>query len=220
MDELEDEKGIKEEIEEAGDFSERVLEIVVEIESVLCRKDKAENGSDSASPNPTAISATSGNKHAKLSRLTLKSFLGDPVQWLTFWDSFWSAVHENPELNNIDNLNYLKNLLGGSAAATIAGLPLTSDNYTAAIELLTKRFGNKQVIISSHMDSPLKLAPLGNTPDVRKLRGTYDKIEAHVGGLQALDVPTETYGSLLVPVLMAKIPEDIRLLTTTNALFA
>ena len=39
LDELEDEKGIEEEIEEAGDFSERVLEIVVEIESVLSRKD-------------------------------------------------------------------------------------------------------------------------------------------------------------------------------------
>lgn len=37
LDELEDEKGIEEEIEEAGDFSERVLEIVVEIESVLSR---------------------------------------------------------------------------------------------------------------------------------------------------------------------------------------
>ena len=68
------------------------------------------------------------------------------------------------------------------------------------------------MIISSHMDSLLKLAPLGNTPDVRKLRATYDKIEAHVRGLQALDVPTKTYGSLLVPVLMTKIPEDIRLL--------
>lgn len=216
LDELEDEKGIEEEIEEAGDFSERVLEIVVEIESVLSRKEKAESGSDSASPNPTATSATSGNKHAKLPRLTLKSFLGDPGQWLTFWDSFRSAVHENPELHNIDKFNYLKSLLGGSAAATIAGLPLTNDNYTAAIELLTKRFGNKQVIISSHMDSLLKLAPLGNTPDVRKLRGTYDKIEAHVRGLQALDVPTETYGSLLVPVLMTKIPEDIHFSGTGN----
>lgn len=94
----------------------------------------------------------------------------------------------------------------------IAGLPLTSDNYTAAIEFLTKRFGNRQVIISSNMDSLLKLAPLGNTSDVRKLRRNYDKIEAHVRGLQALDMPTETYGSLLVPVLMTKIPEDIRLL--------
>lgn len=38
LDEL-DEKGIEKEIEESRDFSERVLEIVVEIESVLSRKD-------------------------------------------------------------------------------------------------------------------------------------------------------------------------------------
>ena len=40
LDELEDEKGIEEEIEEAGVFSERVLEIVVEIESVLSASDR------------------------------------------------------------------------------------------------------------------------------------------------------------------------------------
>ena len=75
LDELDDEKGIEEEIEEAGDFSERVLRIV---ESVLSRKDKAESGSDSASPNPTATSATSGNKHAKLPRLTSGIAFGVP----------------------------------------------------------------------------------------------------------------------------------------------
>ena len=62
------------------------------------------------------------------------------------------------------------------------------------------------------MDGLLKLPPLGNTSDVRKLRQTYDEVEAHVRGLQALEVPTESYGSFLVPVLMTKIPEDIRLL--------
>jgi len=65
---------------------------------------------------------------------------------MTFWDSFRSAVHENPELHNIDKFNCLKSLLKGSAAATIAGLPLTDGNYESAIELLTNRFANKQVI--------------------------------------------------------------------------
>ena len=103
-------------------------------------------------------------------------------------------------------------LLSGSTATTIAGLPITSANYSAAIELLTKRFGNKQVILSSHLDMLLELTPSGNTSDVRKLQGTYDNIEAHVSGLQALDFPSETNGSLSVPVRMTKIPEDIRLL--------
>ena len=212
LDTLDDEKAIEEEIEEAGVFSEKILEIVAEIESVLSRKTQDSHEHGAPSPSQASQGPAIANKHAKLPRLTLKNFYGDPSQWLTFWDSFRSAVHDNPELHKIDKFNYLRSLLHGSAASTIAGLPLTSDNYSAAIDLLTKRFGNKQVIISSHMDSFLKLTPLQNTSDTRKLRETFDKIEAHVRGLQALDVPAETYGSFLVPVLMSKIPDDIRLL--------
>lgn len=61
------------------------------------------------------------------------------------------------------------------------------------------------------MGALLKLPFLGSTKDVRKLRQTYDEIEAHVRGLLALEVPTESYGSFLVPVLMTNNPEDIRL---------
>ena len=64
------------------------------------------------------------------------------------------------------------------------------------------------------MDGLLKLPPLENTSDVRKLRQTYDdEVEAHVRGLQALEVTTESYGSFLVPAPgNTKIPEDICLL--------
>ena len=62
------------------------------------------------------------------------------------------------------------------------------------------------------MDSLLKITSVSTSADVTKLRHMYDKIETHVRGLQALDVPTESYGSLLIPVLMSKIPEDIRIL--------
>lgn len=155
-------------------------------------------------------SAGGANKHAKLSRLSLKYFSGEPSRWLTFWDSFRSAVHETPDLHNTDEFNYLKSLPKVSAAATIAGLPLTDGNYNSAVGLLTNRFGNEQMIISSRMDALLKLPFLGSTADVRKWRQTHDEIEAPVGGLHALKVPMESYGSFLVPVFMTKIPEDIR----------
>ena len=213
LDALEKDEEIEAEITDAGMFSERILEFIEEIESVLSlHESKSQSGNGSPIQSSTTASAGSAYKQAKLPRISLKSFSGEPSQWLTFWDSFRSAVHENTEVHNIDKFNYLKSLLNGSAAATIAGLPLTDANYNAAIKLLKNRFGNKQVIISSHMDGLLKLTPLGNTSDVRKLRQTYDEIEAHVRGLQALEVPTESYGSFIVPVLMTKIPEDIRLL--------
>ena len=185
----------------------------MEIESVLLlHESNSQSGNGSPTQSSTTASAGSAYKQAKLPRISLKSFSGEPSQWLTFWDSFRSAFHENTEVQHIDKFNYLKSLLNGSAAATITALPLTDDNYNAAIELPKNRFGNKQVIISSHMDGLLKLTPSGNTSDVRKLWQTYDEIEAHVRGLQTLEVPTESYGSFLVPVLMMKITEDIRLL--------
>ena len=62
------------------------------------------------------------------------------------------------------------------------------------------------------MDRLLKLPQLNNSNDVRKLRVLYDSIEAHVLGLQALDVTSESYGKLMVPILLSKLPEDIRLI--------
>ena len=39
----------------------------------------------------------------------------------------------------------------------------------------------------------------------------FDKIMVHVRSLEALGVASEQYGSLLIPVIMAKFPTDIRL---------
>lgn len=98
LDALKGKKGIEEEIEEARDFSKQVLENVVEIECCL-RKIKKKMEVVQHCQNPTATNATSVNKCAKLTWLALKSFLGDPGQWLTFWDSFWGDVHKNSELH-------------------------------------------------------------------------------------------------------------------------
>lgn len=107
LDALKGKKGIEEEIEEARDFSKQVLENVVEIECRL-RKIKKKVEVVQHCQNPTATNATSVNKYAKLTWLTLKSFLGDPGQWLTFWDTFRGAVHENSELHKINKFNYLR----------------------------------------------------------------------------------------------------------------
>jgi len=48
----------------------------------------------------------------------------------------------------------------------IAGLKPTAPNYKEAIEILHKRFGNKQQIISGHMDSLLGLESVTSTSNV------------------------------------------------------
>ena len=43
-----------------------------------------------------------------------------------------------------------------------------------------------------------------------RLRKFYDDVKTHFLGLEALDVDQDTYSSIVVPVLMDKLPESIR----------
>ena len=95
--------------------------------------------------------------------------------------------------------------------ATIAGLALTKDNYKVAVDLLRERYRNKQVIISSHMETLLKLLRVNFVSNIKRVRLVYDQIEIKIRSLQALGIKAESYGSLLIPVVMKKIPEEFRL---------
>jgi len=71
-----------------------------------------------------------------LPKLSLSTFSGELLAWQTFWDSFYVAIHTNPNLMGIQKFSYLKAQLVGDAARTIAGLPLTDTNYHHAIAIL------------------------------------------------------------------------------------
>ena len=106
----------------------------------------------------------------KLPNLSLKRFNGDLTKWMTFWDTFESAVHNNPTLSSIDKFNYLNSLLESAAAEAIAGLTLMSANYEEAIATLRRRFGNKQLIVNRHMDLLLNLEGVTSQHNLKGLR--------------------------------------------------
>ena len=146
----------------------------------------------------------------KLPRIELPKFNGDVTKFCSFWESFESSVDRNPNLSTIDKFNYLKALLEGSAARSVQGLALTEANYAAATDILKERFGRKQQIISGHMDDLLKI-PSCSGDRTAHLRLVYDKVHANVRGLEALGILANQYGSFLIPVVMAKLPADVRL---------
>ena len=178
----------------------------------------------SASSDSAAVSVPNGENtaakvsKAKLPKLTLPKFDGCPTSWAPFWGCFASAVHENSHLDNIEKFQYLKSLLEKTAAETISGLPLTSSNYLEAIELLKARYSDKQIIISKHMDTLILLPRVNSSEDLQKLRFIYDKTEGIVRSLQGIDIASETYGTFLTPVIMGKLPPDLRL-TLSRKLF-
>ena len=47
----------------------------------------------------------------------------------------------------VSKFSYLKSVLKGSALSAIAGIPLTSENYSLVVKLLQERFGRKEAIV-------------------------------------------------------------------------
>ena len=150
----------------------------------------------------------------KLPKLVLKKFDGGITNWSSFWDSFESSIHQNPDLTEIDKFIYLKSLLESTAEEVISGLTLSSSNYTEAVSLLKKRFSNKQHQISKHMDAFMNLEPVVTSRNLKALRQLYDKVESHICCLRSLGVESESYGMLLSSVLMKRIPHDICLVVS------
>ena len=212
-----DEDDFEKEIDETSELKMTIQERIINIELAI-KADSSESEDDDDIVSARSSSRASSSKKTKrltqtvkLPKLVIKKFGGNHAEYQAFWDSFDSAIHSNETLSDIEKLNYLRSFLEGPAVATIAGLALTKDNYKVAVDLLRERYGNKQVIISSHMESLLKLPRVNFVSDIKRVRMVYDHIEIKIRSLQALGIKAESYGSLLIPVVMEKIPEEFRL---------
>ncbi len=153
---------------------------------------------------------TSYINRPRLPKLTLQKFNGEITKFCGFWESFQSAVHNNPDLTEVDKFNYLYSLLEGPGLCAIQGLTITAENYKSVIDILNERFGKTQQVISAHMDNLLKM-PNCTGMDASQLRSVYDRVSVNVRGLESLGVKAEQYGSLLIPVIMSKLLEDVRM---------
>ena len=157
---------------------------------------------------PTVSISSHSTQFHRLPKLTLPLFNGDILQWQTFWDSFESSIHLNMNLTDVQKFNYLKSQLEGSAASTIEGFALTNANYGTAIELLRERFGQIHKITNAYMQAFLQIPTPNNT--LPSLRNYYDRLETYIHGLESLGEFQDSYGKLLVPIILNKLPQDIR----------
>ena len=149
-------------------------------------------------------------------KLTIKKFNGDAENWPSFWDQHDSAIHQKQNISDIDNFKYLKSYLCDSANSVISGLTLTSENYKEAMDLLRQRYANPQVLISAHMKKFVSLSNVKSVHDIKALKKLFDTVESSIRNLKTLKVDVNSYGSLLVPLLIAKLPKELSLLIAQN----
>ena len=220
LEKIDDAEAIATEIEEAPDLRVLMKEAIANIELAFKSKQPGPSnpfvGHNQMEETHDNSQASKPAKTVKLPKLHLQKFSGCPSEFRTFWDSFQAAVDSNTDINDVEKMNYLRGLLNGPAAAIIAGLALSSANYTVAVKLLHERFGNRQLVINSHMESLLKLSCVSSMVDIKKIRMVYDMIESNVRSLQNLGISAEMYGSLLIPMMLAKIPKELKLIISRD----
>ena len=66
------------------------------------------------------------------------------------------------------------------------------------------------------MQKFVQIPKIQNSNDIKRLRFLCDSVETSVRNLKSLQVETSSYGSLLVPLLNEKLPNDLRVVIARN----
>ena len=118
-----------------------------------------------------------------------------------------TSVHDS-NLSDVQKFSDLNENLKGDALNAISGLAPNFQNYTQALELLEKRFGNPQLMILSRINTLVELPTNQEQDGVNGLR-TYDQINLHFRSLYTLCVASEHYGPMLSSSVLEKLPPEI-----------
>lgn len=163
------------------------------------------------SASPTMHSAMQdATELLKLPKLELIKFIGNALEWTRFWTQYESAVHMRPNMSNGQKFNYLMSSLTGKAAAAIEGLQFSAENnYEQAIKILKETFGGPELLVDLHMKALLALVKVTSVYQTEALRKLFQKVQVHTLALQSLDVTTECYAPMLMPVLKRAIPSEL-----------
>ena len=208
MELFDEEEDVEGDVEKCMDFEVFVNEKLLTLKQFIKARQRE-------APPEVSVEVSKTKNVIRLPKIEIKKFSGDPTLWRTFIDSFECAVHENKNLSDIEKMNYLINLLEGEAETTIKGLNLSNDNYKIALNMLTERYGDEQIIISSLMNKLLNLEGTHRFSNIKELRILlYDTIETQVRCLNSMGLQAKNYGSMLIPVIMTKLPQEIKLIIT------
>ena len=68
------------------------------------------------------------------------------------------------------------------------------------------------MLISAHMESLLKINNIESVDNIKGLRMLYNHIENCMRNLRSLKLDTSEYGSLLIPILKDRLPDEINMI--------
>lgn len=188
--------------EAAENYRDNYLELESKVETFLRKNSKSVSIKSSLEDNALKV---------KLPKFELKTFSGDPKEYLTFW-SIFSKIHECEDLSVIDKFQYLYQTMvpDSKAARLVSSFPITIENYPKAIQQLKLRFGREDLLVQIYVRDLLSLvmknAAAGNSSDLATL---YDMLETKLRALESLGRTKEKFADFLEPLVESCLPENV-----------
>ena len=122
-----------------------------------------------------------------LPQIEIPSFDGNILNWRSFWEQFQVAVHDKPQLGEVEKLTYLRDAVkGGPARNVIQGLTQTAESYQEAVQCLKDRYNRPRLIHQEHVRSILQV-PSMKANNGKELRRLYDLYNQHIRAIKLAD---------------------------------
>ncbi|XP_075157882.1 uncharacterized protein LOC142231148 [Haematobia irritans] len=152
---------------------------------------------------PNNRSDTTIGVDARLPKISLPSFSGEYMEWISFRDIYSSLVHNNESLTKIQKFYYLRGTLSGEAASLIRSISATEANYDSAWKILESRYHNKRIIVSNLVGRLYGLDKSdGGFQSIKRL---LDSARECLSSLDNLGVDTGSWDPLLIHLLSQKL---------------
>ena len=199
-----DETAYEDALTEADDYDQDTIYALTRFEILV-----QESTAPKTQPERKSRNVSGASRKVNLPKLSLACFSGErPLEWQTFIETFESAIDCDTGLSNIQKFQYLRSQLSGEAANVISQMKLSNDNYTEALQLLKDRYGQGHKLRSAYMEALWKLPPPSD--ELSSIVEFHDNLESYIRGLAGLGRTDDTYGELLIPIILEKLPRKIR----------
>lgn len=186
----------------ATEFENSYFKLVSDIKLKLKMISNSSSSSTSSNNTNNGQVNTSSVLEVRLPLINLPEFSGNYKEWLPFYDSFKSLIHENNSIKPIQKFHYLKSSLKGQALELLRSLETSSDNYELAWNLLIKRFDDKKLIAQNHLKSICDLNTIAKENHFG-LRQLLDGLLMHSKALESLEY--KTFDALIIYLITCKL---------------
>ncbi|GFW55991.1 DUF1758 domain-containing protein [Trichonephila clavipes] len=150
------------------------------------------------------VNNTSKNTHVKLPDLPLPIFSGKFQEFEQFKLQFMNLIGNNPSLNEVQKLCYLKGALKNEASL----IQSDQDTFDSLLKALEVRYENTRALVDIHIAEILSINKL-NSENPSQIRSIKDKVRNHLRSLKNLNFESNPLSdAIILHVLSNKVDKE------------